>query len=96
MKVTKDKIRKMLNDIDGLYGCWVESSRKRRGEAKYDLRVRIGGGEIALGAADEVSRVLNAESVTIETGYEISGCCELCAGPEVYLELDIAGASLTL
>lgn len=95
MKTTaKDEIREILKGIDGLYGCWIESSRKVRNQDKYDLVVRMDSDGVPLGVLDEVSRVLNAESVTIESGYEITGCCELCSGPETYLEIDIGGATL--
>lgn len=93
-KANKDELRKKLTEIDGIYSCWIESAKKVRKTGKYDIVIRISAGEIPLGALDEIARLFKTGAVNIETGYEITGCCELCSGPETYLEIDVGGATL--
>ncbi len=90
----KNEIRAKLNDIAGIYSCWIESARKIRKTDKYNIVVRFSSGEIPLGAVDEIARLFKTSAISIESGYEITGCCELCSGPETYLEIGIGGATL--
>lgn len=88
----RDRVREMLVNIDGIYSCSIEKVRKTK--AGYDIVVRFDG-ELSLGVLDEIGQVFGGAGITVSTGYEISGCCELCAGPETYLEVDISGARVT-
>lgn len=90
----KNELREKLTKISGIYSCWIESARKVRKTDKYNIVIRISAGEIPLGALDEISRLFKTGAVSVESGYEITGCCELCSGPETYLEIDIGGATL--
>jgi hypothetical protein len=90
----KDELRTKLNGIAGIEWCWIERARKIRKTEKYNFVIRISAGEVPLGALDEISRLFKTGAVSVESGYEMTGCCELCSGTESYLEIDIGDATL--
>jgi hypothetical protein len=89
----KNAMREEISRIDGVYSCWIEKCQRDK-DGTYRILVRTDD-SLNLGVLDEISRLFKGAYVGVESGYETTGCCELCEGTESYLELDITNATFS-